>query len=106
MNALLLVALAASPMLYEAQVPTFGCTSGQDVAKLEAVRADAQAFGQLFTSQVAYGQCVTIPRGAVVDGTAADADAGTLLVNARNDPPGYIVPSKDFKPKKAEAAEQ
>jgi hypothetical protein len=105
MNALLVVALASSPMLYEAQVPTFGCTSGLEVAKLQAVRSDAHAFGQLFTSQVAYGQCVTIPRGAVVDGIVSGADGATLLVNARLDPPGYIVPATDFKPKAVDPGE-
>jgi hypothetical protein len=46
---------------------------------------------------------VTIPRGAVVEGSTTDADAATLLIDAKNDPPGYLVPKKDFRPRKAEA---
>ena len=90
-------------MLYEAQVSTFGCNSGAEVSKLQRVRSDAEAFQKLLTEQVAYGQCVMIPQGAVVEGSIADPAASTLLINAKSDPPGYVVPLKDFKPKKAGA---
>ena len=100
MQTFIAVLVAASPMLYEAQVPTFGCTSSEEVEKLQAVRSDARAFGQLLTAQVAYGQCVTIPRGAVVEVSTTDADASTLLINAKGDPPGYRVPPSDFKASK------
>ena len=103
MHAILAVLVSASQMLYEAQVSSFGCNSGAEVSKLQRVRSDAEAFQKLLTEQVAYGQCVTIPQGAVVEGSIADPAASTLLINAKSDPPGYVVPLKDFKPKKAGA---
>lgn len=103
MHTILAVLVSASQMLYEAQVPTFGCNSSAEVSKLQAVRSDAKAFEHLLTAQVAYGQCVTIPQGAVVEGSIADTDTSTLLINAKRDPPGYVVPLKDFKHKKTDA---
>lgn len=101
MNAIFAVLVSASQMLYEAQVPTFGCNSRAEVSKLQAVRSDARAFQQLLTAQVVYGQCVMIPKGAVVEGSIADTGTATLLINAKSDPPGYVVPLRDFKPKNA-----
>jgi hypothetical protein len=104
MDTMILAALvSASSMFYEAQVPSFGCNSGAEVAKLQSVRSDAQAFQKLLAEQVLYGQCVTIPQGAVVEGSIADTGLSTLLINAKADPPGYVVPLRDFKPKKADA---
>ncbi len=103
MHTILAVLVSASQMLYVAQVPTFGCNSRAEVSKLQAIRSDAKAFQQLLTAQVAYGQCVTIPQGAVVEGSIAHTDTSTLLINAKSDPPGYVVPLRDFKPKKADA---
>jgi hypothetical protein len=103
MHTILAVLVSASPILYEAQVPSFGCNSGAEVSKLQSVRSDAEAFQKLLTAQVAYGQCVTIPLGAVVEAPMADTDSSTLLINAKSDPPGYVVPLSDFKPKKADA---
>jgi hypothetical protein len=40
---------------------------------------------------------VTIPRGAEVEGSNGDSDTSTLLINAKSDPPGYVVPLGDFK---------
>jgi hypothetical protein len=102
MHTVLAVLVAASQMLYEAQVPSFGCNSGAEISKLQSVRSDAQAFQKLLTAQVAYGQCVTIPQGAVVEGSIVNTDTSTLLINAKSDPPGYVVPLTDFKPKKTQ----
>lgn len=104
MQALLAAVVSASQLLYEAQVPTFGCNSGAEVLELQTIRADAKAFAQLLTVKASYGQCVTIPKGTVVEGPGSDtdADASTLLINAKSDPPGYLVPSKDFKRRPAD----
>ena len=91
------IVVSASAMLFEAEVPTFGCTSGAEIVKLEAIRSDAIAFGQRLTEQVSYGQCVPIPQGAVVEGAADESSASTLLINAKTDPPGYRVPAADFR---------
>jgi hypothetical protein len=105
MHMIFAVLLSALQMLYQAQVPTFGCNSSAEVSKLQSVRpTDAQAFQKLLTAQVAYGQCVTIPQGTVVEGSIADSNTSMLLINAKTDPPGYIVPSKDFKPQKADVS--
>ena len=102
MHWVLVVLVSASQILYEAQVASFGCNSNVEVSKLQGIRSDAEAFQKLLTAQVAYGQCVTIPRGAVVEGSTADTQTSTLLINAKSDPPGYIVPLRDFKLKKAD----
>jgi hypothetical protein len=99
MNAILAVLVCAAVVPYVAKVPSFGCSSRAEVFKLQNVRADAQAFQRLLTEQVAYGQCVTIPRGAEVEGSNTDTGTSTLLINAKSDPPGYVVPLGDFKRK-------
>jgi hypothetical protein len=99
MNTILALLVSAAAAAYVAKVPSFGCSSRAQVFKLQSVRSDAQAFQRLLTEQVAYGQCVTIPRGAEVEGSKPDTDTSTLLINAKSDPPGYVVPLDDFKPK-------
>jgi hypothetical protein len=93
------VLIAASAAFYVAEVPSYGCSSRAEVVKLQGARSDTPTFQRLLTEQVAYGQCVTIPRGAEVEGSNADTGTSTLLVNARSDPPGYVVPLADFKHK-------
>jgi hypothetical protein len=97
MNTILALLVSAAAVPYVAKVPSFGCSSRAEVFKLQSVRADAHAFQRLLTEQVAYGQCVTIPRGAEVEGSNTDSDTSTLLINAKSDPPGYVVPLGDFK---------
>jgi hypothetical protein len=99
MNAILAVLASASAAMYLARVPTYGCSSREQVVTLQNVRADAPTFQRLLTEQVAHGQCVTIPPGAEVEGSHPDSASSTLLVNAKSDPPGYVVPMGDFKPK-------
>ena len=99
MNAILAVLVSAAAAVYVARVASFGCSSRAEVARLQKARSDAQAFQRLLTEQVAYGQCVTIPRGAQVEGSKPNAATSTLLINAKSDPPGYVVPLEDFKPK-------
>jgi hypothetical protein len=52
---ILAVLVSASSMFYEAQVPSFGCNSGAEVAKLQSVRSDAQVFQKLLAEHVLYG---------------------------------------------------
>ena len=99
MHMIVAVLVLAPQMFYEAQVPSFGCSSTAEVSNLQSVRSDAKAFQKLLTTQVVYGQCVTIPKGVLVEGSIADTVSSTLLINAKSDPPGYVVPLKDFKPK-------
>lgn len=102
MHTILAVLVSAFQMLYEAQVPTFGCNSSAEVSELQSVRSDAEVFQKLLYAQVAYGQCITISQGAVVRGTIENTDPSVLLINARSDPPGYMVPRGDFKLVKAD----
>lgn len=87
----------ASQMLYEAQVPTFGCNSSAEVSELRKIRADADAFLNRLQAQMVYGQCVAIEKGAVVEGVIEKNDTSVLRINAQKDPPGYMVPLSDFK---------
>jgi hypothetical protein len=96
---LAILVVSAAPLLYVAQAPSFGCSSRAEVSKLQSVRSDMDTFRQRLTEQVAYGQCVTIPQGTVVEGSITDAATSTLLINAKSDPPGYVVPLQDFKPR-------
>jgi hypothetical protein len=97
MYTILAVLVFAFQMLYQAQAPTFGCTSSAEISELQSVRSDAEAFQQLLYAQVAYGQCIMISQGAVVEGTIDSTDTSVLLINAEIDPPGYVVPRGDFK---------
>jgi hypothetical protein len=102
MHTILAVLVSAFQMLYEAQVPTFGCNSSGEVSQLLSIRSDAEAFQKLLYTQVAYGQCITIAQGAVVEGTIEPTDTLVLRINAQRDPPGYMVPLGDFKLVKAD----
>jgi hypothetical protein len=101
---LVVLAAAAASLMYEAKVPSFGCNSSVEVAKLQKVRSDQTAFQGLLYQQVLSGQCGPIDRGTVVEGTVVAADPTVLHVGANVDPPGYMVPVDDFKPKGADKA--
>lgn len=101
MYTVLAVLIFAVQPLYQAQVSSFGCGSSAEVAELQHLRSDAEAFQNLLFTQVVYGQCITIGQGAVVQGTVEPTDTTVLRINVEIDPPGYIVPSSDFKPVKA-----
>jgi hypothetical protein len=94
---ILAVLVSAFQMLYQAEVPTFGCNSSAEVAELRRLRGDADAFLQRLQAQMVYGQCIAIEQGAVVEGTIEKADTSVLRINAQKDPPGYMVPVGDFK---------
>lgn len=96
MSKMLLVLVAASQTFYEAKVPTFGCNSSADVAKLQALRTDPAGFKKELIAQVAYGQCIAIDKGVVIDGSIEEAEKAVLRVGRAVDPPGYMAPLDDF----------
>lgn len=99
---LILAALvAASPLFYQAKVPSFGCTSNDEVAKLQQMRSDQKAFQSELMQEIFYGECVEITKGQFVEGAVEAAHPSMLVVDRRILPPGYIAPIGDFelKPK-------
>ncbi len=49
--------------------------------------------------QVVGGECVVFAKGAEVKGSPVETNASFLHVQGEIDPPGYIAPASDFKPK-------
>ena len=96
-----LILIAASQILYQAQVQSFGCNSSDQVSKLQQIRSNASAFQTFLYQQVVEGECVVFEKGAVVEGSVENADTSLLHIQAQVDPPGYIAPSADFKLKDA-----
>jgi hypothetical protein len=96
MYTILSVLILALQVLYQAEVPSFACSSTGEVSELQGVRSDREAFEKLLYTQVVYGQCITIGQGAVVEGTIEPADTTVLRINAQRDPPGYMGPRSDF----------
>jgi hypothetical protein len=94
--ALFLVILLAPR--YEARVRTYGCNSSSAVAELEKARAEPTAFQKLLLTRIAYGDCIGIGKGTVVEGALEQGDRSVLRIEARNSPPGYMAPLADFRP--------
>jgi hypothetical protein len=95
---ILAVVLAASQMTYyTAKVTTFGCTSTEEVSRLRSLRSDQKAFQTALMEQQMYGQCVTVLKGTVVEGSIETSDTSVLRVNTQTDPPGYEAPLDDFE---------
>jgi hypothetical protein len=82
---------------YEALVMTYGCNSSAEVAELERIRSDPKAFQKLLLTQIAYGQCIGIGKGTVVDGVLEHGESSILRIEARSSPPGYMAPAGDFR---------
>jgi hypothetical protein len=95
-SALFLILLLAPR--YEARLMTYGCNSSSAVAELEKVRAEPQAFQKLLLTRIAYGDCIGIGKGTVVEGAVEQGDRSVLRIEARNSPPGYMAPLADFRP--------
>ena len=94
------ILVAATQQLYQAQVPTYGCNSSENVVTLEKMRSDEKTFQSSLYERVVQGDCVMFMKGAVVEGSlpeSTDAKDSLLHVQATNDPPGYIAPLGDFK---------
>jgi hypothetical protein len=95
---ILAVALVASQMTYyEAKVTSFGCTSIDAVSQLQKVRSDQKAFQMTLMEKQMYGECVTILKGTLVQGSVEAADKSILRVNQQVEPPGYEAPRDDFE---------
>jgi hypothetical protein len=99
---LVVLAAAAQVAFYQAQVPSYGCTSSAEVAKLQSIRTDNKAFQMHLLERVFNGECIVVTRGAVVEGAVEKADATVLRIQAKSDPPGYMAPAADFKAKPAQ----
>jgi len=99
MHRILTILVAASQMLYEAKVTTFGCGSIEEVSDLQRIRADEKAFRTELYEQIFYGQCVEIEKGKLVEGSIVAANSTMLLVDREILPPGYVAPLDDFETK-------
>src|SRR6476469_543043 len=97
MNTILGVLLAASQEVYEAKVTSFGCYSVEDVSELQSVRSDEKAFQMAFLEKRAYGNCVDIPQGTVVEGSIEPTDPSKLVVLIEKAPPPFEAPLEDFE---------
>jgi hypothetical protein len=89
--------LVASQVLYVATTATFGCSSIEEVAKLQLIRPTKKAFQAELYEQIFEGQCVEIPKGKVVEGSIEPGASSMLLVDRRVEPPGYVAPLRDFE---------
>jgi hypothetical protein len=102
-NPLLAVALIAwQGTYYTAKVTSFGCTSIAAVHELEKIRSDRKAFQMALMEKQIYGECVTILKGTVVQGSIEASDQSILRVNQQVEPPGYEAPLDDFEIKATE----
>lgn len=98
MKTLIAVTIVASQLsYYEAKVTTFGCNSIDEVHHLQSMRSDRKAFQMAMIAKQFDGQCVTILKGTVVEGSPEDSDSAILRVNRQSDPPGYKAPFDDFE---------
>ena len=76
MNPLLAVALIAwQGTYYTAKVTSFGCTSIEAVHELEKIRSDRKAFQMALMEKQIYGECVTILKGTLVQGSIEASDS-------------------------------
>lgn len=96
---LVVLAVASQVTYYQAKVPTFGCNSSNEVSELRTIRSDQKAFMAALAEKKAYGQCIEILQGTVVEGSIETTDNSILRVNMQIDPPGYQTPLEDFEVK-------
>jgi hypothetical protein len=98
MKTLLAALLVASQITYyEAKVTTFGCTSMEEVHRLQGLRSDQKAFQMALLEKQIYGECVAIMEGTLVEGSIEATDDSILRVQQHTQPPGYEAPLDDFK---------
>jgi len=101
MGIILVAAVASAQLLYKAEVPTFGCNTTGTISQLLYLRVDERAFQTLLAQKVALGDCVEFMKGSEVEASPVEVDPTVLRVQTEIDPPGYLAPSSDFKPKDA-----
>ena len=98
MNLFLTVVMLVSQITYyKAKVATFGCTSIEEVHRLQRLRSDQKAFQMALLEKRMYGECVAILAGTLVEGVVETSDKSILRVNQRLEPPGYEVLLEDFE---------
>jgi hypothetical protein len=93
---MLLALLIASQVLYVASTATFGCTSIDETARLQKMRAAKKDFKTELMEQTFEGQCVAITKGKVVEGAIEATDSSILRVDRKIEPPGFLAPLHDF----------
>lgn len=101
MQVLLAALLASSQGVYAAKVETFACNSALDVSSLVKVRADEQVFAKTLLQKIVYGDCVTIPKGQIVDGVSLDGSTEFFRISTELVQPGFIAPTADFEEEKS-----
>jgi hypothetical protein len=94
---MLATAWVALQVLYVANSATFGCTSIEETAKLQQLRAARKPFQPELVEQTFEGQCVEIAKGKVVEGAIEPADSSMLRVDRQIQPPGFVAPLHDFR---------
>ncbi len=99
---LAMVLVASQTTYYEAKVSSFGCTSIDAVSHLQSVRSDQNAFQAAMIEKQMSGECVTILKDTLVQGSIEAADSSILQVNQEVEPPGYEAPRDDFEIKAIE----
>jgi hypothetical protein len=82
---------------YVAKVTSFGCSSVEAVHQLQQVRSDQKAFQEGLMEKQMSGECVTILKGTLVQGSIERNDKSILRVNEQVEPPGYEAPLDDFE---------
>jgi hypothetical protein len=96
-HVLLATVLVAPQTLYVANTTTFGCSSIEEVEKLQRIRPVRKAFQTELYQEIFAGQCVEITKGKVVEGATHAGDSSILLVDRQIEPPGFLAPSHDFR---------
>ena len=69
---------------------------------MQSIRSDQKAFQMALLEKQIYGECVTILKGTLVEGSIETNDKSILRVNGQVEPPGYEAPRDDFEIKAAE----
>jgi hypothetical protein len=102
MSNIVAVLAASSQILYQAQIPSFGCNTSAMISELQHIRLDEKAFEALLSQKAIQGDCVQFMKGSVVEGEIDDVDPSVLRVQTKIDPPGYLAPTADFELKEEE----
>jgi hypothetical protein len=97
LSAALAILTVASQTFYQATSDSFGCTSADDVLKLQEIRSDEKVFRLELLRRIFQGECVQIAKSTFVEGSVYDPHPSMLLLNRSLQPPGYIAPLDDFE---------
>jgi hypothetical protein len=87
----------ATHVLFAAKIATFGCGSMDELARLQHIRSNRNAFQNELMQQIFSGECVAIERGKLVIGDAQPGDTNVLLLDRAIEPPGYLAPAIEFE---------